>query len=250
MKIAILGTAAHCLKAPFSDPTWQIWGCNTGALERWDRWFQLHDDATMDSHEGHRAWLVEAAKEKLVYTQTGFDGTTRYPLLEMTAKYGTWFFSSTIAFMLAMALEEKPDELGLWGVDMADHTEYVHQKPGCRFFLQLARLNGIKVTVPEEAEIITAGKLYCYDTSQSWLGMKVAARKAELVGRQQDLMRQKEALVLQKAALHGAMNITVPLAQIPAMVKNVDTAIAQVERDIILFEGGIQDMTHIETNWV
>lgn len=249
MKIGILGTAHTFHKAPFSDPSWELWACNLGQPPRWDRWFQLHDDAVIDGNAGHAAWL--AAQEKPVYLQSpraDIPKALTYPLPAMTAKYGTWFFTSSIAFMLALALEEGPEEIGLWGVEMADETEYGSQKNGVRFFLQLARMRGIKVTLPAESEVLVPGKIYGYD-GPGWLEMKAQARLAELVARHAGNEAHKNGLVLQKASLMGARDITLTPEQIAAALAQVDAQLGQAERDALVLDGAIQNMRHIASNW-
>ena len=45
--------------------------------------------------------------------------------------------------MLAMAIEQKPEAIGIWGVDMSADEEYSHQRPGCHYFIQRAQELGI-----------------------------------------------------------------------------------------------------------
>lgn len=250
MKIGILGTAFSFHQAPFNDPSWQLWACNLGEPPRWDRWFQLHSDAVIDGNAGHREWL--AAQTKPVYLQrpdATIPNATRYPLETMTAKYGTWFFTSTIAFMLAMALEEADvTEIGLWGVDMADQTEYGAQKNGVRFFLQVARMRGIKLVLPPECEVMVPGRIYGYD-ELTWLEMKSKARHGELLVRQQEVEGRKQRLVLEKAALMGKRDITLTPVQIETRMGQVNVELEQSERDGLVMEGAIQNMAHILGNW-
>lgn len=251
MKIGILGTAHSYLKAPFSDSSWDLWACNSGAPVRWDVWFQLHDDKVLDQLPGHREWLAEQTKP--VYMQMASEAIPNaipYPLTAMTAKYGTWFLTSTIAFMLALALESSGlEEIGMWGVDMAASDEYRAQKPGVRFFLQLARLRGIKVTVPDESEVMVPGRLYGYEPS-SWLEDKARARYAELAHRNGLNDQKRNNLLLTKAALQGARDLTLTPDQLAEQLTATDAALAAAERDALVFDGGLQDMRHILNNWV
>jgi hypothetical protein len=249
MKIGVLGTAHSLHKAPFDDPSWEMWGTNTGQPVRWDRWFQLHSDEIIDGNPGHRDWL--AAQTCPVYLQKTCESIPKalaYPLDAMKAKYGDWFFTSSIAYMMALAIEEGAEEIGLWGVDMADVTEYRWQKTGVRFFIQVARLRGIKVTVPPECEVVVPGRLYCYDET-SWVETKARARYAELESRNagNDLRRQN--LILQKAALRGALDIKIEPAAIEAQIQQVDIDMQAAERDALMLDGALQDMRHVLTNW-
>lgn len=256
MKIGILGTAHTFHQAPFSDASWELWACNLGEPPRWDRWFQLHNDETIDGNPGHRDWL--AAQTKPVYLQRAdhsIPAGIRYPIPEMAAKYGTWFFTSSIAFMLAMALDEfeaKSDEaheVGLWGVEMADASEYFHQKAGCRFFLQLARMRGIKLVLPPECELLVPGKIYGFDTP-SWLETKVAARHGELSARMQQVDGHRTRLMLEKASLMGARDIVLSPEQMTARLAQVDVELGTIEREALVLDGALQDQAHIRANWL
>lgn len=255
MKIGILGTAFTFHKAPFDDPSWELWACNLGEPPRWDRWFQLHDIETIDGNPGHREWL--AAQTKRICLQQA-DPTipmgVAYPLLSMTAKYGTWFFTSSIAFMLALALEEfdgaeGPHELGMWGVEMADCTEYGAQKNGVRFFLQLARMRGIKLVLPPECEVLVPGKIYGYE-KPTWLETKVAARMAELTARNRENDGQRTTLMLEKASLMGKRDIALTPEQVEARLKQVDADLGAVERAALVLDGALQATDHVAKNWV
>jgi hypothetical protein len=240
MKIAIVGTAAHAAKAPWSDPSWEIWAANVGKVPRWDRWFDLHDDASIDTYPGHREFLESQTKP--VYRQSN------YPLDAMVAKYGTWFFTSTISYMLALALEEGPEEIGIWGVDLAHETEYVRQRPGARFFIQTARMRGVKITMPEEAEVAVPGILYCFD-KPSLLQVKARARVDELRGRMAENEALQQDFLKKIFMLSGALGITTPRDQIEVQLKELKAHLAQAEKDGLQLDGALQNANHVLISW-
>lgn len=257
MKIGILGTAAHYAKAPFSDPSWEIWACNNGIPPRWDRWFQLHADSVIDEFPGYREWLAGEASAKPVYLQKldrRVPGALVYPLDAMKGIYGDWFLTSTIAMMLALALEtfpNRPDgerELGIWGVDMASSEEYLAQKPACRFFLQLARMRGVKITVPEECDLLTPGRVYGYDPDP-WLTMKAKAKRDELAARGADIDNQLRMLAFEAAALKGAKDIKLSPEQIDARLEQIAASSTDLGKIANVLSGGIQTMEYVLTNW-
>lgn len=241
MKIGILGSAPSFHQAPFSDASWELWACNIGDVPRWNRWFDLHDDASIDTYPGHREFLTSQTKP--VYTRQN------YPITAMTERYGTWFFTSTIAYMLAVALEEGPEEIALWGVDMADGTEWGAQKTGCRFFLQLARLRGIKVTLPEGCEIAVPGRLYSLD-GPSWLEGKLLVQKADLSNRAQHNEARKTNLILERTALEGRRKITLTDEQIDARMVSLRGEMEQAERAGLVLDGALQQIEHQLGNWL
>lgn len=243
MKIAILGTAPHYQKAPFDDKSWEIWAANSGAdnLPRLDRWFEFHDDASIDTYPGHRDKM--AAFQGPLYTRSSFT------LQHLVDEYGTWFFTSTIAYMLATAINMKPQTIGLWGVDMGDATEYQAQKPGCRFFIQLARMRGIEVVIPEEAEVGAPGKLYCFDPPSS-LAVKTKAKIAELHQRFMENEVLKSNLALEKAMLMGALNMAdTPRELLEKRLSETSEKLGSAERTALVLDGGLQLATHIDRNW-
>ncbi len=176
-KIAIVGTAPSKAQAPYGDKDWEIWGCNRSCfdLERWDCLFEIHRKWDMDQSlwdHDHVEYFEDLKKVKppqqVISTlpigdwsfkvtsdaEVKLHGVTRGANLVMNRdalfeKYGTIWFSSSLAYMLAWALEQKPEEIGIWGVEMESHEEYVVQFAGCRHFIDLARALGIKVTTPD-----------------------------------------------------------------------------------------------------
>jgi len=65
---------------------------------------------------------------------------------------------------------------------MAATEEYGYQRPGCHYFVMLAKERGIKITVPPESDLLAPSAQYGYVMgSVKW--KKLMARRAELQGR-------------------------------------------------------------------
>lgn len=255
MKVAVLGTSPHWRQAPFADPSWEIWGTNMlaayGDLPRWDRWFELHNNASINTYPGHRDWLK--AQERPVYLCKPMEDIPygiEYPLAQVLKKYGTWFFTSSISYMLAMALEMPAvTEIGLYGVDLADTTEYRHQKPGCRFFIQVAQMAGVKVTWPAEAAFGMPGRLYCYDDTVQPLRAAMELKMAELRARAEQNQQNRTALTMRAMALKGALEINLPREALQEQLDGCIAAEAAAANDALVFDGGIQMAQHALDNW-
>lgn len=71
----------------------------------------------------------------------------RFPREEAIKQFG-YYFTSTSAFMAALAIMEGVDEIRIAGLDMAIGSEYSHQKPCLEYLLGYAKGVGIKVTLP------------------------------------------------------------------------------------------------------
>ncbi len=96
----------------------------------------------------HLKWLQECGIP--VYMQ-GVDEriptSVRFPKEEAIKRFG-YYFTSTSAYMAALAILEGVDEIRIAGIDMAIGSEYSIQKPCLEYLLGYARGLGIKVTKP------------------------------------------------------------------------------------------------------
>jgi len=197
-KVAILGFAESYKTAPFNDPSFDIWGLNElwKYLPRWNRWFELHDSDTLgvtkrDLTEGemkrHLDWLRAPADGRPIYMQPPFcDGrfpnAVPYPLDAMIAQFGR-YFTSTIGYMLALAISEGYTTIGLYGIDLSSDIEYPYQRPNTEYLIGIARGLGRTVLIPESAAIVKAGHLYGYEkpiAEANGLGASVRAHIVSL----------------------------------------------------------------------
>lgn len=197
MKVAIIGKAPSSrLLAPFDDPEFQIWSLsdNHTVLPRWDRWFELHDlDRYKKDYGVYYDWLcAQPAAEKPIYVAQARDeipAGVPYPKDYIVGKYGR-YFTNSISWMAALAIDEMSKdnsgghEMHFYGVDMAQNTEYSHQRPSCEYFLGVAHGLGIKIHVPGESDLLKCARLYAFDTNRGELDAKLRARARELQQRQ------------------------------------------------------------------
>lgn len=72
------------------------------------------------------------------------------------------YFTSTPGEMVAHAVFLGAEEIGLYGVDLLQDEEYAYQRPGCEYWLGVARGLGIKVTVPKASVLLKANYVYGY----------------------------------------------------------------------------------------
>lgn len=187
-RIAILGTVdAHRNLAPFEDPEWEIWVCSPGnaygAVRRIDRWFELHGVTDMKNPVNanwtpqYFEWLNKQTFP--VYMQEPSNLCPQalvFPLKEWLREFGKRGrinATSSISLMIGYAIMQRPQMIGVWGVDMSDSSEaYTNQKSGCLNMLALAEERGIEVTIPLESCLGTLPPLYGY-AEASRMGMRM-----------------------------------------------------------------------------
>lgn len=210
MKIALIGSAPSSVRiAPYGSPDWKIWGCSPGVFgvaPRSDVWFELH------RWEPGQPWFSKEYVEFLKNYQGTVWMSEHVPEVKncrvlpvdyLVEKYGPYFFTSSLSWMFALAMEENPQSIGLWGVDMAASEEYGYQRAGCQYFAMLARSKGIEVGVPPESDLLRPAPLYGV-CETSHMHIKMLARKRELESRlagvnHDVLQKQHEASFLQGA---------------------------------------------------
>lgn len=144
-RIALLGSAPSSVAlAPFNDRSWTIWSCSPGAtkhLQRTDAHFELHRYVPGHdwAHPDYIRWMADLKCHVFMQRKTPDipnsvaypkDQVLNYIYGEITGpdgqKRGLKFdpntFGSSLSWMLALAIMQDPDEIGLWGVDMAACT--------------------------------------------------------------------------------------------------------------------------------
>lgn len=233
MQIAILGSAPSSMTmAPHGDPSYKIWACSPGtyaSLARCDAFFELHrwepgvvgqpgtqkpwfspeyvQWMAMRDPQRCPVWMYQAVPE--------IPASRALPVDDLVSKYGNFFFTSSIAFMIACAIEDileareagdhGPHTIALFGVDMAATEEYGYQRAGCQHFLLLAADLGINIHVPPESDLLRPMPLYGISESSHWM-IKNTTRRNELTGRLNNAKQALKNYEYEVAFLQGALD--------------------------------------------
>lgn len=179
-KVAICGFAESWKQAPFDDQTFEIWGLNElhKYVPRWNRWWEIHDGDTLgvtrrDASDGeqqrHVEWLSKQhGPNKIIYMRPEFIGrfpnAVAHPVEDLCALFGR-YFTSTIGYMVAMAITDGYQTIHLYGVDLASDVEYPYQRPNAEYLIGIARGLGREVLLAPTSAICKAGHLYGHETS-------------------------------------------------------------------------------------
>ena len=212
LKVAIVGTAPSSRTlAPFNDPSWQIWVCSAGNMNmvpRVDVWFEIHSNLLWPESEHfgrpYVEWLRQQKFPIYMQDQSLVPNAISYPKDEMVAEFGRYFFTSSFAWMMAMAIKRGAKEIGLWGVDMASRDEYILQRSGGHFFIQEAVRRGISIRLPKESDLLQPPALYGFDDSTNFM-RKLCVREKELKDRIAGMKQQRDQLTHSVAYLEGAL---------------------------------------------
>lgn len=175
-KIAIVGTAPDSVdQAPFFDKEWEIWSLGNNADKfpqlsgaRFNRWFELHTFHVLQSANAideRRLQFFKGIGKSLVvgHQNSALPDAIVYPKDEIISFIGRPYFTSSIAWMIAMAIYEGVAEIGLWGVNMIGDGEYSQQRACCEYLLGIATGKGIKVTICKHSPLLRAERMYAFE---------------------------------------------------------------------------------------
>jgi hypothetical protein len=191
-KVALLGGVKSTLMlAPYADPSWAIWShCSVplSSAKRVDRWFDLHPPLcfTMEIKNGRRYYEWLKGLTTPVYMQKHnqeIPASVKYPRERIQAEWPGIPFGSQTAWMIALALAEGYDTIGLFGIHYQHDTEYFEQRANAELWVGIAYGRGAKVVIPEGCPLAKEPVArYGYDTHS----VEDFARRREAMKRAKD----------------------------------------------------------------
>lgn len=218
-KIALIGSAPASIRlAPYHDPSWEIWGCSPGTygvMSRVTAFFELHlwEPGQPWFSPEYVQWLT-ALPERGITLWTGNEtvtnavpGASVLPYQEILNEFdpNRWFCTSSLFWMMAMAMKAGATKIGFWGVDMAASDEYEMQRAGVHHLAYIAHARGIEVGCPPESDLFTPRFRYGID---EWTHSfrKARARRQELQMRLNAVQAESAAKANEAHFLAGAID--------------------------------------------
>lgn len=152
----------------------ELWGTNLThrfLTRPCQRYFQMHhrmhnaESGHPPGHFGrpldHEEFLRTCGIPVIMQEQDALIPTSEaYPLAEISARFAP-YFTSTIPYMIAMALYEGVDEIGLLGIYLSSSVEYREHRPCVEYWLGIARALGVNVELADGCGLTNA-PLYAY----------------------------------------------------------------------------------------
>ena len=172
MKIVILGSSSTSLaSAPWYEPGTEFWASasfyrdHPQMADRVDCWFELHPHIEQLS-PGWLDWAIENQPRCFLRDRNEqLDNSHTYPIEIIAERFGS-YFTSSVAYMLAYAIEQGAEWIGLYGVDMATMGEHLYQKANCEHLLGVALGAGVEVMIPETSPLLHTEFMYGYESPQ------------------------------------------------------------------------------------
>ena len=204
-KVAIVGFAmSSAMAAPFDDPEFSIWGMNQlyRHIPRADRWFEIHHNWHEHVVEGtdHEGWL--RAFPGPIYNAfriPGIPHSIPFPIQDCI-NIGADYFTSSIAYMIALAMRDGFTTINLYGIDLVVGDEWDYQKPCAEFWLGIAQGRGLTVGLHANSALLKQSHRYGFETEPTSL-----VKLTELHKRLDWLRQERHKRVVEIANLDGAM---------------------------------------------
>jgi len=224
-KIAILGFGPTVRECPWRDTSWELWSMNgfwRAALPdygidapeaRYSRWFDTHSLEYTRAYgqaagfgDAQERWLEKEHPFPIYMLEAypQFPSVRQYPVGDVVAALGRDYFTSTIAYALALALT-LPDvaELGLWGIDLAHGTEYEQQRPCAEYWIGRAEAMGIKVTIHQRSALLNnRGQRYGYEDKDSLLAQMRGVLMAQANTLEAAITKRREEMDQMRCQMH------------------------------------------------
>lgn len=154
-----------------------VWTINDACMtrSRVDRIFQMHDLDT----EPIGPVIIEQAQKKgaVLYSIREYKGTRlseRYPLEEIIAFFDTDYFTSSVDYMIALAVYEGHHTINLWGVNFeTQDEERADERTGATYWIGMAEGMGTIVSIKgERSTLLKIKELYGFKIKQGELWRK------------------------------------------------------------------------------
>lgn len=151
------------------EPGTEIWGLNHAhavfspqIVNQFTRWFQIHPweemAARQETHHKHLEWLAEATIPiYLSERRPEVPSSLRYPREEVLASLGMTgldYLTSSVSYMLALAIHEGFNKIKILGIDLSTKKEYIDERPNFEFLLGIAHARGVEILVPDVSPIL------------------------------------------------------------------------------------------------
>lgn len=212
--VAILGCAIPTLiLAPFGDPDWELWATGNfqDDVKDWTSWFDIHRLETLPkAFDKHVQWLGQQTKPVWVARPSEHvPNGLLFPFEKYQKQYpkpAKEFFTSTAAWLMAKAIDDGYEKIGLWGIEMCTDEEYAYQRPGVKFFQVEAERKGIEVVIPPESDLAREKAPYPF-CDETPLAKWLIQREAHL-RQKRDVMAEQVGMVnKQIIGVDGALDI-------------------------------------------
>jgi len=201
-KVAIVGGGPTRRDAPYGDCSWEIWGFSSHKwrFPRVTRWFEIHHLTDLKQQLATRKPGRRSFKNYMHFMRSlecpvymakahpKIPQSVTFPLDRLLKEFGRCF-TSTASYLVALAILEGYDVIGLWGIDPTSKS-YSYQRPTLKYLLAIAKQRGIRIVfppglrlkIPDQPRFVRTRVLYAYGwrSKHAWWRDRVRKRLRKL----------------------------------------------------------------------
>lgn len=184
-KVLIAGFAPSVNEVEWDREDMDYWGINELYLQavgkRFDAWFEVHDikNSPSKQQKKHQDFLKNCKIPLLTHKHwEDYPTSIAFPWKYLLEYYNRNFvvenggggfedYSNQISWLTALAICLGYKEIYIYGVDMAQESEYAFQRASCQFFIGYATGKGIRIKVPASCELLKCGSLYGFESDNA-----------------------------------------------------------------------------------
>lgn len=165
MRVNIVGKSKTWVDAPYEG---EVWGITQLLLQRpCDLVIDMnvYDDGRWGEEE---KWEADVVFKLCDINGIPHINLNNYPYQEISNKYKTDYFGSTLDYAIALALFRGYDDIHIYGATLAYEGDYYKLKCGVDFWCGYAKGLGVNLEVHGETVIMKTvdGLVYGYDIKQ------------------------------------------------------------------------------------
>ena len=283
-KIAIFGTTPSRMLGPWKDGSgWTRWTIGPGGKDshNWERLYEAHHVWPADfagylcdlSNEKREVRFMDDPHKLIdrwrrtknipddVMAKFGkFSTATVIPHADLEEKYGRTWFSSSIAWLQAEAIEAGATDVGMWGIDLESSEEYIAQFVGCRHFIDVCRLVGINVHLPAGCALTREPRSYPqrFETNMAlnleskakYLDALIGQTGAEFDGLRCEVYRTEGRVLLLRELLAEFPIPPERIQQTERGLIETNAKFAGVQHRLLQLQGERGGIEHVRRIWV
>jgi hypothetical protein len=211
--VILLGTAGTLAVTPWDLPDYDYWACSPVMTHK--NWEGHRIDLIFEMHQMEywhtiikrlNDWKVPVYMQKKVPQITL---SMEYPIKAIQRwcdnKIMNKFFSSTISYMIALAIFEGYKTIELYGIHMAAQEEkYSMQRNSCEAWLSYGLGKGVNFWIPPESDLFKCSYLYGYEQEKDVI-LRIINRRDKLQNGVNELKKKMEALKKDLYSQQGAV---------------------------------------------
>ena len=274
-QICIVGTTPSRMEGPINDDSWEIWTIGPGGkdLHRWNRLFEIHnvmhpwpldfgelkdDKSYLDDlsrveppqivhtiqpmHRAMEEWARTHGKSPDFLKENIRGDWKANVVLDREGlfdRHGRYWFTSSISYAIAVALEVGVTDLAVFGIDLESGEEYVAQHPGARHFLDAAeKYLGVNVILPKGCGLLRDPLPYP-DRYETHMSLTLERKVAWLEAASRDVQAQHQEVLMMAHRVEGALMKVRQYHE--RLVKGEPLTVATLEEEIKAGEGELQN---------